>query len=480
MAYPSVYPTGTTIFYPDQCFNGYTVFPMGNPADAKGIALIDMSGQVVHAWNGLSGFPAKILPGGFVMGSTGVRNPKYGYLDNIDLVQVDWQGNVVWKFAKYQLVRDPRSKAKWMARQHHDYQRQGNPVGYYAPGMDPVISGGNTLLLAHKDVRNGQISEKPLLDDTIIEVTWDGKIVWEWSFNEHFDEMGFDEAAKNTMARNPNMVPAGGGVGDWLHVNSVSRLGPNKWHDEGDARFHPDNIIWSSRQTNIFAIVDRQSGKIVWRLGPDYDSNPALRKLGWIIGPHHPHLIPQGLPGAGNILVFDNGGLAGYGSPNPGSPTGHNHARRDYSRVLEINPLTLEIVWQYSAVEAGFPPILEAYKFYSSFVSSAQRLPNGNTLITEGTDGRLIEVTSEHEIVWEYISPYFGKQGNHNMVYRAYRLPYGWIPQLDEPVETPVPRLDNSKFRVGEGGGERAVMTQLKRGGRVNPDPQLCIVAVDG
>ena len=78
-----------------------------------------------------------------------------------------------------------------------------------------------------------------------------------------------------------------------------------------------------------------------------------------------------------------------------------------------------------------------------------QRLPNGNTLITEGTDGRLIEVTRDHEIVWEYISPYYGKNGNHNMIYRAYRLPYEWIPQADAPEEVPVPRLDNSKFRVG-------------------------------
>ena len=116
MAYPSVYPTGTTIYYPDKCFNGYTVFPIGNPIDALGIALMDMNGNLVNVWKGLIGFPAKILPGGFAMGSSDIRNPKYGYMDNIDLVQVDWQGNVVWKFAKYQRIKDPRSKARWMAR----------------------------------------------------------------------------------------------------------------------------------------------------------------------------------------------------------------------------------------------------------------------------------------------------------------------------------------------------------------------------
>lgn len=49
----------------------------------------------------------------------------------------------------------------------------------------------------------------------------------------------------------------------------------------------------------------------------------------------------------------------------------------------------------------------DASKFYSSYISATQRLPNGNMLITEGSDGRLIEVTPDHKIVWEYINPYF-------------------------------------------------------------------------
>ena len=54
---------------------------------------------------------------------------------------------------------------------------------------------------------------------------------------------------------------------------------------------------------------------------------------------------------------------------------------------------------------------IDASRFYSPFVSSAQRLPNGNTLITEGSDGRIFEVTRNHELVWEYISPYRGSRG---------------------------------------------------------------------
>ena len=158
MAYPSVYPTGTTIYYPEECFNGYTVFA---PRDV-GAVLVDMNGNVVNLWQGLVGFPAKILPGGYVMGSTGERDARYGFQDNIDLVQVDWHGNVVWRFDKYERIKDPGEKARWMARQHHDYQREGNPVGYYVPGMDPRVDGGNTLLLCHKNLTNPQITDKLL------------------------------------------------------------------------------------------------------------------------------------------------------------------------------------------------------------------------------------------------------------------------------------------------------------------------------
>jgi hypothetical protein len=435
-----------------------------------------MNGNVVNLWKGLIGFPAKILPGGYVMGSTGERDSRYGFQDNIDLVQIDWNGNVVWRFKKYERIKDPGEKARWMARQHHDYQREGNPVGYYVPGMDPMVGGGNTLILCHKNLVNPQITDKLLLDDTIIEVTWDGEIVWEWICSEHFDEMGFSEDAKNTMYRHPTIRESGEGVGDWMHTNSMSTLGPNKWYEAGDERFHPDNIIWDGRETNIIAITDKGTGKIVWRIGPDYHSSPELRKLGWIIGQHHAHMIPRGLPGEGNILVFDNGGWAGYGPSNPGAPTGHHNALRDHSRVLEFDPLTLKVVWQYSALEAGFAPIVEACKFYSGFISSAQRLPNGNTLITEGTDGRLFEVTPEHSIVWEYISPYFEKERNHNLVYRAYRVPYAWVPQVEEPDEIPVPRLDNSKFRVTDLRKRKGATTTIKRGGKVKPDPRLCVV----
>ena len=112
-----------------------------------------------------------------------------------------------------------------------------------------------------------------------------------------------------------------------MHINSMSTIGPNKFYDQGDKRFHPDNIIWDARESNIIAIIDKKTGNIVWKLGPDY-SSPDVKHLGWIIGQHHAHIIPKGLPGEGNLLVFDNGGWAGYGLPNPASPYGSKNAVR--------------------------------------------------------------------------------------------------------------------------------------------------------
>jgi hypothetical protein len=486
MGYPTVYPTGVTVYNPEKSWSGYTLFQ----AAGVGALLIDMSGREVQLWRGLQGFPNKLLPGGYVLGSTGERNPRNGFQDQVDLVQVDFEGNVVWRFDRLEQIRDPGEEPRWFARQHHDYQRAGNPVGYYAPGQEPLVDRGNTLLLVHENVHDEKISSRPLLDDKIVEVNWAGDIIWEWRPHEHFDELGFDEPAKQALRKDPNVRapgagalggPSSEGTGDWLHINSLSVLGPNRFYDAGDQRFHPDNLIWDAREANIIAIVDKKSGKIVWKLGPRYDGNDAERRLGWIIGQHHAHLIPQGLPGAGNLLVFDNGGWAGYGAPNPGAPSGLKTAQRDYSRVLEIDPVTLEIKWQYTPKEAGFVVPLDAARFYSPFISSAQRLPNGNTLITEGSDGRIFEVTAAHEIVWEYISPYWRSGAMHlNLVYRAYRAPYAWVPQLEAPRETAIPRLDVTTFRVpGAAALGRDRVVEVRGADGLHSAGALCVTAED-
>ncbi|MGQ0734505.1 MAG: aryl-sulfate sulfotransferase [Acidobacteriota bacterium] len=435
---PSVYPTGTTIYDPDKTWSGYTVF--GTP-EQKGAVLVDMNGRLVKRWTEVAAVPgpARILPGGFIMGGNERRRP---HQESRALVQVDWNGRIVWSFDRGDQIEEGDGRRTWVARHHHDWQREGSPVGYFAPDALPLADRGRTLILAHKNVVNPAVSDKRLEDDRLMEVTWDGTVVWDWLASDHVAELGFSEEARNTLYRHPNWNEERKSA-DWLHINAAAYIGPNRWYDQGDRRFHPDNILFSSREANIIAIIEKATGAIVWRMGPDYRETPALAKLEQIVGQHHPHIIPKGLPGAGHLLVFDNGGVAGYGAPTPTAPTGRGSVQRMHSRVLEINPVTFEKVWEYSVGGQ------ERVSFFSHYVSSAQRLPNGNTLITEGWDGRIFELTADKAIVWEYVSPYFGNDPTRtNRIFRAHRVPYDWVPQVPRPVETRVVPPDITTFRV--------------------------------
>jgi hypothetical protein len=182
---------------------------------------------------------------------------------------------------------------------------------------------------------------------------------------------------------------------DYLHMNAMTPLGPNKWFTQGDQRFDPQNILVGSRNANLVVIIDKKTGHIVWSLGPDYPARSQQklpRPVDQIVGQHNPHLIAPGLPGEGNLLLFDNEGEGGY-------PTAFTQANGG-SRILEIDPVKKQIVWAYTAFDSD----RSAWTFYSSFISNSERLPNGNTFINEGMNGRFFQVTPAGEIVWEYIT----------------------------------------------------------------------------
>jgi hypothetical protein len=379
--------------------NGYTLISAGgDPA-----FLIDMNNTVIHTWS-LLGFPAKLLPGGSIIGGI-----EFNDMDEFhSIAQENWEGDIVWEFQNW---------SNGWSRHHHDFEREGNPVGYYAPGQE-YVDNGTTLVLARSTLINRSINLiMPLDDDVIYEVDWEGNLTgFVWHANEHFNEMGFTLWAKLGIYHQIMPYLFRSTFQGWLHINSISELGENHWYDEGDSRFNPRNIILDSRQASFMAIIDRNTGKIVWRIGPDYSkATEAGKKLGPIIGMHNAHMIPKGLPGEGNILVFDNGGYSGYGLL--GVPIRY---LRFYSRVIEFNPVKYDVVWEYEKKDTP--------RFYSDRISGAQRLPNGNTLICEGSRGRIFEVTPEKTIVWEYIYP--GSEGNftNNDVYRAYRVPPEWVP----------------------------------------------------
>ncbi|MGH9236519.1 MAG: aryl-sulfate sulfotransferase [Vicinamibacterales bacterium] len=459
---PSVFPTGTTIYDPARAWSGFTVL---SPLQTQAAVVIDMNGKVVKQWDGLNnsaGGPSRVLPNGDVIAAAGARP---GRQESLELVQRDFAGNVVWRLDRNEEIPTSDGKTQQSLRQHHDWQREDFPAGYYSPDFTPARSGSNTLVLTHTDRRVPGIADVLLQDDRIIEVSPKGEIVWQWSAGDHIDELGFDARARESIrgaraggaagragagrgapapADGAGRLGAGRGAGaapaafDWLHLNSATYLGPNRWFDAGDKRFAPNNVIVSSREASLLAIIARD-GSIVWRLGPNFLESDATRAIGQIIGQHHAHFIPKGLPGAGHLLVFDNGGSSGYGEPSGIAPRGTGVYARATSRVLEIDPVTLALVWSYTA----------GAQFFSTNISGAQRLPNGNTLITEGAGGRVFEVTSDRQIVWEFMNaPANTTTRTPATIYRAYRVPYTWLSQLPRPQEKAVTPPPNGEFRV--------------------------------
>jgi len=403
---PSVFPTGVTIYEPGKAFNCYVLF---DGREQKSY-LIDMNGNDVHVWN-YRGFPAEMIDPALNQGRHGhvFAQKEPDIFANETLLELDWEGTIVWQWGE----KAPGGKAQ----QNHDQCRLPN---------------GSTLVLAKLTHIVPDLSPDPLNDQAIYEVIPQGDIAWKWISSQHFDELGFSSAEAKALLMSSTMRPRS----TLLVINNIQPLGPNKWHKAGDHRFHPDNILIDSREASFMAIIEKRTGKIVWRLGPDYSGAYDFSKrsqkrtfprgVDMISGQHDAHMIPEGLPGAGNILVFDNHGSSGF-------PPFYLELFQG-SRVLEIDPITEEIVWQYDAGSSGKP----LWAFFSSFISSARRLPNGNTLICEGMHGRIFQVTSNGEIVWEYVSPHFGMWSDRdtdsggnltNWIFRAQPVPYDWVPK---------------------------------------------------
>ena len=140
--------------------------------------------------------------------SRGIRNPTISYQDQMDLVTCRWDGTVEWEFDHKEFCEDEGIEPRFMAREHHDYQRYGEPL-YYVPGATYGNQPVKTLILTHQDVRKKKISHQLLVDDVLIEVDNNNNILWEWHAVDHFNEIGFDETARNAMFRDPNTQPTG-------------------------------------------------------------------------------------------------------------------------------------------------------------------------------------------------------------------------------------------------------------------------------
>ena len=385
VAFPTVVQPGLTISKPG-VQPGYVIYaaPDGN------VYAIDVKGNVAKKWSSPEpgaklGYTRPLENGNLLARMQPVRGGGGdGYAETApadSVTEFSQDGKVVWKYSEREL------------NLHHDHERMEN---------------GNTLFVCSKDLKRPDISKEVLIDDCLVEVDRSGKVVWQWQTVDHLDEFELPKQARDEI-----MEGYGGGEGtpagtkgfDYLHMNGASPI-PASAASTTDPRFREGNVIVSYRYINTLVIIDRTSGKVVWKM------------TGVTIGQHNPHFIPSPLPGAGHILVFDNGNI------DPTTNPMHISSRPN-SRVLEINPSDKKIVWEYSAVKSNRP----FWSFFSHYISGAQRQPNGNTLICEGANGRFFEVTPAGEIVWEYVNPIANtaaKVPNYT-VFRVAKVPESWL-----------------------------------------------------
>ena len=134
-AFPTIYPTGTTIYDPDRAWNGYTGY---RTPDDKGVVLIDMNGNIVRRWTDVVGL-GRILPEGQIIGVAPEDSPDGN--DGAELVQKDWDGNVIWSFNKTEQMETENGGTVWSARLHHDWQREGLPCRLLRPRKQPRSNG---------------------------------------------------------------------------------------------------------------------------------------------------------------------------------------------------------------------------------------------------------------------------------------------------------------------------------------------------
>lgn len=428
-----------------ESFTGYTLIAaMGS----KDIYLVDIFGRLINKWETDygPGLVTYLLEDGTLL-RTRTLNPESGTPLNGGgagggVSRLDWEGNILWEFTYYHETY----------RLHHDVELLPNGnilmiAWEYKTGAEAIAEGRDPNILEYNS----------LWPDHIIEVeptgSSGGNIVWEWHVWDHLvqdydvTKPNYGNVAAHPELINLNYTRDGIGYPDLIHTNAI------EYNEE------LDQIILSSREFSEIWIIDHSTttaeaaghtggiygkgGDLLYRWG-----NPQTYKMGTsedqtLFGQHNAQWIEPGLPGEGDIILFNNGvsrPVSGFSSVDQFTTPVDGYGFYDYTAGTVYGPETIN--WQYMAdVEKTF---------YSINVSGAQRLENGNTLICSGANGALFEVTDDKDIVWMYISPVtrngpvdqgeemgmFGPGSGGNAIFRAYRYAPDY-PGLDGKDLTP-------------------------------------------
>jgi hypothetical protein len=322
-----------------------------------GAVLLDMDGHVLHRWRPESGGPhwhfVRLLSNGDLLVC----------VEDEMMMRLDWNSRVLWKTPM---------------RTHHDIAVAANGDIYTLTGAEemvtlrgvraPVINEYIDIL----DGSTGTLKRRLSLFDLFrreISPAAIGRI-----YGQILDPQDYFWRAPQLKRKGRPILRRLTGF-DIFHANALKLIDRTI---EGVCR--EGDLLVSLRALDGIAVIDPVRGALRWIWGP-----------GEIEEPHDPSLLEDG-----RILVFDNG------------------TRRKFSRVVEFDPRTRSIVWEYHD--------LGAVPFYSSWGGAAQRLFNGNTLITESDAGRVFEVTRGGEKVWVYMNPDDGAGGKRATIYRMTRI----------------------------------------------------------
>ncbi len=384
-------PTGVLKYDAEKSYGGYTLFsPMVNCTTTY---LIDMEGNMVHKWDTQyrPGAYATLLPNGNLLRG-GVLDGAPCSIGGVGGIvqEIDWDGKVLWE---YKLLSPTEV-------QHHCFSRMPNGntliLAWEFKSIDEAIAKGRDPRTIPVSVAIGNKWHTGFWVDFVREVNQEGQTLWEWHAWDHIGE-GPHQLDINYHLPQP--------VGeyypnfDWTHFNTVDYVAET------------DQVLLNSRNFSETYLVNHKTGAIEWRWG-----NPSAYGQGkapsfydngdqQLFGSHHATLLPNG-----NIQIFDNGSER---------PEGNRSA------VVEVNPRTNQVVWEYHSQDST--------SFFSHRQGAAQRLPNGNVLVTSTNHGHLFEVTPRKEIVWDYVVPIHNgkpvctiedgnmKNGISNMVHRSYR-----------------------------------------------------------
>lgn len=323
-------------------YGGYTLYTSGDSARAR---LVGLDGRVVHEW---------YRPFSTVwQAGAAVRKPQPDELifmnkarvlpDGSLLAIYEAAGDTPYGYGMVKLDRDSNVVWRYLEHTHHDFD----------------LAPDGRIVVLTQDFTSEQVPgfgdlARPRLDDYVVTLSAQGEEQQKISLTQALARSRF----KDLLHAIPVFSTA-----DPLHTNAVEYITPQRADAIPNAR--AGDLLVSFRDLGLLAVLDPDRQEIVWASrGP------------WV-GQHDPSLLDNG-----HLLLFDN--LGGFAAGNG-------------SRVLEIDPRNLSTVWQYAApAERPFDSLLRG---------AAQRLPNGNTLVTESDGGRLFEVSARGELVWEFVNP---------------------------------------------------------------------------